>query len=282
MSRIFVSGVGFDAVSEREAVAHVSDFLAGRVSVAQKSRQAWGSSRGQKKFLLVTPNPEMLLTAQKNSAFKKVLNAANLAVADGVGILWATYFLNLKRRNFFTLIASLLAILFARKKIRTVLPARVTGSDLFPKLLRLAEQKKQKVFLLGAAPGVAEAVKTKFEKKFPNLEIADVFAGSPQVSEELEICEKINASGAKMLFVAFGAPAQELWISRNLPKLKTTCFAAGIGGTFDFYAGRVVRAPSFFRSFGLEWLWRLLCEPRRLGRIWNATVCFVTLVWRGR
>ncbi|MCF7836719.1 WecB/TagA/CpsF family glycosyltransferase [Candidatus Gracilibacteria bacterium] len=236
-------------------------------------------SKSSQKFFLATPNPEMVLAAQKNPTFKKILNSTQLSVADGIGVLWASYFLSLKKRNLATLVGSLAAIIFAPKKIRSVIPERVTGSDLFPKLLKLAADHKQKVFLLGAAPGIAVKVKTKFEKKFSDLQIVGTYAGSSREGEDLEICQKINESEAEMLFVAFSFPRQELWISRNLPKLNTVRFAAGIGGSFDFYAGVIARAPRIFQKLGLEWLWRLLRQPKRFGRIWNATVRFVRLIF---
>ncbi len=221
----------------------------------------------------------MVLAAQKNPTFKKILNSTQLSVADGIGILWASYFLSLKKRNLATLVSSLAAIIFSPKKIRSVIPERVTGSDLFPKLMKLAANHKKKVFLLGAAPGIAAKVKAKFEKKFENLEIVGASFQNSHENEEVAIRSKIDASGAEMLFVAFSFPQQELWISRNLPKLKTVKFAAGIGGSFDFYAGVIARAPRIFRSLGLEWLWRLIRQPTRFGRIWNATYRFIRLVW---
>lgn len=222
----------------------------------------------------------MVLVAQRNENFKKVLNTAALAVPDGIGILWASYFLSLKRRNLFTLLGSLLATIFAPRKIRSVLPARVTGTDLLPKLCELAAQKKRKVFLLGAAPGVAEKLRTKLESRIADLTIAGTFAGSPLEEEEAEILLRINRSGAELLFVAFGAPYQELWLARNLPKMQQVKLAAGIGGAFDFHAGLISRAPRIFRSLGLEWLWRLIRQPKRFRRIWNATFRFVRLVWK--
>lgn len=260
-------------------MSQVDDFLCAKISCSAAQARAWGSSRSVQKFFLATPNPEMVVEAKRNAAFKKVLNSTQLSVADGIGILWASYFLSLPRRNIFTLLSSLALILLNPKKIRSVIPQRVTGSDLFPKLLKLAAQRKKKVFLLGAASGVAETVKVKFEKKFKDLKIVGVSAASSDAAEEEHVRKLIDASGAEMLFVAFSFPQQELWIARNLPKLKSVKFAAGIGGSFDFYAGVIARAPKIFRSLGLEWLWRLIRQPKRFGRIWNATVRFVRLIY---
>ncbi|MDD3067071.1 MAG: WecB/TagA/CpsF family glycosyltransferase [Candidatus Gracilibacteria bacterium] len=282
MPRSFVAGIGFDAVNSTEAVSRVENFLSGRVSLHEKARSAWGSMRAKTKFFLVTPNPEMVIAAQTNSAFKKILNTADLAVADGIGILWGSYFLHLKRRNFFTLLASLFSVIFHSRKIHSVLPERVTGVDLFPRLLEVAARRKKKVFLLGAASGVAEKVKAKMEARIEGLEITGVYAGSPAESEAEEIFQRIEESEAEMLFVAYGAPAQEMWIARYLPHFKKVKFAAGIGGAFDFHAGLIARSPRFLRALGLEWLWRLIRQPSRFPRIWNATFRFISLVWRSR
>jgi len=267
LSRIFIAGIALDALTEKSVLAKIKIFL---------------QSISYEKFLLTTPNPEIVLKAQKNSIFKEVLNFASLATADGIGILWAAHFLSLKKRNFANFIGSLLAILFCPKKIRDPIPARITGTDLFPKILEIAAVQKKKVFLLGAADGVAAKLKTKFEFKIPDLKISGVFAGSPATENEKIICQKIDDSGAEILFVAFGAPQQEIWISRNLSKLKFVRFATGIGGAFDFHAGRISRAPRIFRELGLEWFWRLFRQPKRIGRIWNATFRFIWLIWQSR
>jgi N-acetylglucosaminyldiphosphoundecaprenol N-acetyl-beta-D-mannosaminyltransferase len=138
------------------------------------------------------------------------------------------------------------------------------------------------VYLLGAATGVAEQVAERYNKLHPKLKIVGTAAGSPSVRAEKALCAKIAASKAAVLLVAYGSPAQEKWIARNLPKLPRVRLAIGVGGAFDFHAGRVARAPVLLRRLGLEWLYRLLRQPWRLPRIWNATGRFVGLVYRQR
>lgn len=158
-------------------------------------------------------------------------------------------------------------------------PIRITGTDT---LLHLCSTDSricppERIFLLGAAPGVAERAAEKLKENNHLLEVG-TFSGSPKPEDEEEIIEKINAFSPTLLFVAFGAPAQELWIARNLPKLNTVKVAMGVGGAFDFISGKRKRAPKWMQKMGCEWLWRLVLEPRRFKRIWNAVIVFPWMV----
>jgi len=270
--RIFIKGVPFDRVTHVEARDLILDFLG-----------------KDKQLFVTTPNPEFLVETTKTPKFKKVLGKADLSVADGIGILWASTFLSkipLERDTggvFAALIRlwqafyTLLQTLFVPQKIRKILPERVCGSDLF---LDLCEKSSSKIFLLGAAPGVAEQTKAVLKKKFPNVKIVGTHAGTPQEKDEKVINNMINDSGTELLFVAYGSPRQEMWIDRNLSKMPSVKVAMGIGGSFDFVAGVQKRAPGIFRKLGLEWLWRLIREPKRFKRIWNATGVFVGMIIR--
>jgi N-acetylglucosaminyldiphosphoundecaprenol N-acetyl-beta-D-mannosaminyltransferase len=134
------------------------------------------------------------------------------------------------------------------------------------------------VFLLGACEGIAATAARALCDANPALHVCGTFAGSPATIDEEHILEKIRAASPRMLFVAFGAPNQELWIARNLAKMPSVKVAMGVGGAFDFIAGKQKRAPQIFRSLGLEWLYRLMREPRRIVRIINAVVVFPFLV----
>lgn len=197
---------------------------------------------------VTTPNPEMIVAAQKNPEFMEALTRADLALPDGSGIVWA-----LKRRGF-------------REA------ARITGTDMMEALCM--QRDFGPVFLLGAREGVADEAARALARKNPSLRIAGTFAGSPDATHDAELRQKIVASGARAIFVAYGAPAQELWIARNLPHLPHVRLAMGIGGAFDFLAGRVKRAPKLLRSLHLEWLWRLILQPWRIRRIFTAVVVF--------
>lgn len=210
------------------------------------------SSPGQ--YRIATPNPEMIVAAHKNDTFRRVLASSTLNLADGTGLLWA-----------------------ARRQ-GTPLPERVTGTDVMIELCKSPHCGR--VFLLGAETGIAEDAAKKLKAENPSLDIGGTFAGSPSETEEQDIINRIARSGATMLFVAFGAPKQELWIARNLSKMPNVRIAMGVGGAFDFIAGVRKRAPLFLRNIGLEWLWRLAQQPSRAKRIFTAVILFPLLVRR--
>lgn len=199
-------------------------------------------------YHVTTTNPEMVLEAQSNAPFMEVLASANLSVPDGTGILWAA------------------------KRLGTSLPERVTGTDLMIAICEAFDIGG--IFLLGAAPGVAERIVNMLHWKQWQLKIVGTHAGSPSPAEEDGIVAKINAAKPCILFVAYGAPAQELWIARNLRRMPSVKVAMGVGGAFDLISGLRQRAPKWMQVMGLEWLYRLVQEPIRFPRIWKATVVF--------
>lgn len=239
----------------------------------------WAQGKEQK--MATTPNPEIILEAQKNPKFRKSLNRAGLNTPDGIGILWAIKYKKITEKNrsktikFFKWLFTLATILPYPKYVRSEFPERVTGADLTKEICKKASKKENMgVFLLGAREGVAEKAKEILENRYKGLNICGTWAGTPLPRDEEEIIGKINNSEAKILFVAYGAPAQELWISRNLKKLKTVKVAIGIGGTFDFITGKRKRSPKWMQKVGLEWLYRLIQQPKRIKRIYNATIKF--------
>lgn len=251
---------------------------------ATETAVQWGA--GDVKRYICTPNPEMLLAAQKNKKFLKILNHSDLNTPDGIGILWAAKFLKitekttLKAVKTFKWLYSLAFIALFPPYIRTELSQRVTGADLMQSICKNCGDTP--IFLLGADEGVAEKVKEILEAQYPRLKIVDTFAGSPSEAEENEIRKLIDSSGARILFLAFGAPAQEMWIHRNFKKLKTVTLAVGVGGTFDFISGVRKRAPGWMQKIGLEWLYRLIQQPKRIARIYRATIKFPITILKSR
>lgn len=264
--KIKIAGVKFDPITYDLALEAINSFVF-----------------GNNKHLIVTPNPEMILDANKNEKFIEVLNSASLSIPDGVGVLWASYYLNLPYKKtrfakYLQILFSLLTIFLFPKKIRGVFPERVTGSDLFNRVIEKSQDKKWRIFLLGADVGVAQKAIDNLLQKYPKAIFAGGYSGSPNVDEEGYICEMINIAKPDILFVAYGSPAQELWIKRNLSKFTSVKVAVGVGGAIDFAAGKVKRAPLLLQKIGLEWLWRLIQEPSRIKRIWKATYVFVRFI----
>ncbi len=232
--RIRLLGLPVDQVSLHDAL----DMLTARIE-AQR-RLAAGAPR--RTAQVVTLNPEMLMDARTSPALRAVIQAADLVVADGVGILWAARLLG------------------------TPLPERVPGVDLAQGLAQRAAERGYRLFLLGAAPGVAEAAAHHLERSFPRLHVAGNVAGTPQQEGDAEAIARIQEAQAEVVLVAYGAPAQEYWIERVQGQLDTAV-AIGVGGTLDILAGRVPRAPQWMRARGLEWLYRLWREPWRWRRM---------------
>lgn len=206
---------------------------------------------------VATPNSEMLVEASDNEVFRRILQTTSLNIPDGAGLLFAARFAG------------------------TRLPERVTGVDTLQHLCRVLTAEHP-VFLLGAQPGVAGRAAEVLKTQNPRLKIAGTFAGSPKETDSREAMARINATNATILFVAYGSPAQEMWIAKHLPSLTGIRVAMGVGGSFDFLAGVQKRAPVVFQKLYLEWLWRLFREPRRWRRIWNAVVVFPLMVLRRR
>lgn len=227
----------------------------------------------EQKGYLCTPNPEMLLECQKNPKFLNILNKSLLNIPDGIGILWAAEQLSNKNTKFKALL-ELPFVALAPNRFKKVLQDRVTGTDLVQEICKKAANTPLKIYFLGAAPGIAEIAAEKLEKKFHGLKICGTYAGSPAPKDTQEIINRINVLNPDILFVAYGAPKQEIWIQENLHKLPSVIKAIGIGGAFDFIAGRRKRAPKWMQKLGLEWLFRLIQQPARIKRIFNATVKF--------
>ena len=203
-----------------------------------------------------TTNPEFMIIAQGDSHFANILRRADLCVPDGAGLLWA---------------ANLL---------KNPIPERVTGSDGVPAIAEEAAKKGWKLFFLGAAEGVAEEAAYILQEDYPGLQIVGTYSGSPAPEEEDEIVAMVNASGADILLVAYGAPNQDKWIARNMPRLQVK-MAMGVGGTFDFITGRVPRAPEWMQMLYLEWLYRLIIEPWRIVRMMRLPRFVVAVIIRG-
>jgi N-acetylglucosaminyldiphosphoundecaprenol N-acetyl-beta-D-mannosaminyltransferase len=201
-------------------------------------------SRGEESSPVAFVNPDCLNIAHGNATYREALAAASRVLPDGIGIHLAC------------------------RILETPLLANVNGTDLFPLLCEKAAAEKVPLFLLGARPGIAEAAARAMSARFPDLVVAGVRDGYFSAADEGSVLDEINRSGARVLLVAMGAPRQEIWLHERRDRLSVPV-RMGVGGLFDFYSGRIRRAPQWMRDVGLEWVYRLLQEP---GRMWRRYV----------
>jgi N-acetylglucosaminyldiphosphoundecaprenol N-acetyl-beta-D-mannosaminyltransferase len=199
---------------------------------------------------IVTLNPEMLVAAHDDPAFREALNGADLNVPDGAGLMLAACWLG------------------------RPLQQRVTGADGIHHLAAHCARRGYRPFLLGAAPGVAESAALRLGQAHPGLAVAGTYAGSPRPEEEEAIITVVRAAAPDLLLVAYGVPAEEAWIARNRERLAVPVMI-GVGGALDFVAGVTRRAPAWMRRLGLEWLHRLGREPWR----WRRQLALPRFVW---
>lgn len=215
-----------------------------RVTLAAVCAQMEAFIRSGRPHQIVTVNMDFIRLAREDPAFCAAVNGADLVVPDGVPVLWAA------------------------RLLRRPLGERVTGVDLVEQGAALAAARGYRVFLLGAAPGVADAAAAALIRRYPGLCIAGTYAppiGPFSAEENARMVAAVRAARPHLLFVAFGAPRQELWIRAHLDELEVPV-CVGVGGTFNFLSGAVPRAPRWMRRAGLEWAHRLAQEP---GRLWR-------------
>ncbi|OGY45865.1 MAG: hypothetical protein A2731_01960 [Candidatus Buchananbacteria bacterium RIFCSPHIGHO2_01_FULL_39_8] len=245
MDRVEILGIKIDNLSLQEILEKAKQFLA-----------------SHNKYYIVTPNPEFLVAAKKDKNFAEILNYADIAIADGFGLVWA-----------------------AKKQGQKL--QRITGVDLMWHLCELAAEKNYPIYLFGAEEGIAKRVAELLLEYFPHLKIVGSESGGEvssdgKITEDQRIITKINEVKPKIIFVALGQIKQEKWIFRHLDQLTSVKIAMGVGGAFDFISGNINRAPELLRNLGLEWLYRLIKEPRRWRRIFNAVIVFPLLILKQR
>ncbi len=218
MNRLTILGVDFDHVTMEEAADR---------ALAMLSERSGG--------YVCTPNPEIVMAAQRDPELMNALNAADLVLPDGVGVVWAA------------------------KKLGSPMPGRVAGYDF---LLSVLSKMTGSVYILGGRPGVAESALDAVVRQFPRITAAGSCDGF--IRDELALIAEIGEKRPELLIVCLGSPKQELWMAahRDLP----VGLMAGLGGSVDVLAGKASRAPLWWREHGLEWLYRLIREPRRIRR----------------
>lgn len=200
---------------------------------------------------IATVNPEFLVLAEKDPAFKQSLQSADLCVADGIGIVWAGW--------------------LQGKKV-----TRFPGADLLHEVLRIAERDGHAVYLAIKKDGLSsyEEIRVALLKKYPNLSVS----GTDNESDNFGNW-KLEIRNSAIVLCNYGAPMQELFLASLKEVRVASQVAMGVGGAFDFFTGKQKRAPECLRAIGLEWLWRLILQPSRFNRIWNAVVVFPWLLF---
>lgn len=221
--RIDVLGVSFDSTNLEEAVQRGMAYV-------QEHKAAY----------VVTPNPEIVLAAEKNTDLQYALRAADMVLPDGIGVIYSAQILG------------------------TPLEGRVTGIDFATRMLQELAMVNGSVYLFGAKPGVAEKAAKNMEEQFPGLRIVGTQNG--YFDDDAPIIEDINRAKPDFLFVCLGFPKQEIWMHENTSRLDIGIMA-GLGGCLDVFSGEAERAPEAFQKAGLEWLYRLYKEPSRIGRM---------------
>lgn len=209
---------------------------------------------GKQPSFVVAINPEKIMKAEKDSKLKELLNNAAIQIPDGVGVIIASRLKGGKIRK------------------------RVTGIDLMQSICKNASKKGDKVFLLGAKPGVGDRAAEILMEEYKGLNICGVRDGYFKADEEIINC--IKKAKPDILFVAMGSPKQEYWIVKNMDSLGVPLLM-GIGGSLDVICGNIKRAPQWMCSMGLEWLYRLLKEPTRIKRMMALPVFLIKVIFKG-
>ena len=221
--KINVLGVNFDDLTLEQAAEKGGEML-----------------RENKFHYVVTPNPEFILSAEKDEDFRAILNGADLVIPDGIGVIYSA------------------------KILGTPLPERVPGIEFAAKMLEKLNEMGGRLFLLGAKPGVADKAGENILAQFPNIVLCGTQDG--YFKDEEEVILKVAAARPDLIFVCLGAPKQEKWMAR-WGQHTGAKLAIGLGGVLDVYAGNVERAPETWQKLGLEWAYRLKKEPKRIGRM---------------
>lgn len=228
LNKRVILGISVDDVTMAEAIEHAEKMLS-----------------GSRPRMISTLNPEIILKALRDEEYAAVLSASDMALPDGIGLVWAS------------------------KCVGKPLRERVAGSDFMLQLCDRAATQGKSVFLLGGRNGAARKTADALRKKFPLLRIIGY-------SEDIERWQNIpELSKADIIFIALGAPRQEEWIRQAMPQLPHARILLAVGGTFDMVSGAAPRAPASLRNAGLEWLWRFMLEPhKRFMRVCNAVIIF--------
>lgn len=208
---------------------------------------------GNGKSMIFTPNPEMVMEARKNKEFMEILNSSTMNVPDGIGIIYGSKF------------------------TQNPIKERVAGYDLMLGVFDKMKDMGKTAYFFGGAPGIADRAKAVIEERFPGLKIVGTANGYFDKEREREIIAEINMLKPDLLLVGIGFPKQEKWIYEHIKGLNIKA-AAGVGGSFDGWCGNVPRAPKFFIDNNIEWFYRLIKQPSRIGRMMQLPLFMLVVI----
>ncbi len=240
--KIIIRGVGVDNVTLSEATEICKGFV----------RNPHGTPKA-----VFTPNSEIIQSCVENEDLYSVFNSADLITPDGIGVVYAS------------------------KILGRPLKAKCAGYELGLEMVKYSNETGAKIFFLGGKPGIAEAAKDKLIETYPNANIVGTNDGyfKKEGEESDAVIEKINAISPDILYVCLGVPVQEKWILANREKLTSVKLCLALGGSLDGYSGNVRRAPKIFIKLGLEWFYRLACQPSRIGRMMKLPKFLLGVIW---
>lgn len=238
--KVEILNIFLDKVDYDDALDRVRDFL-----------------KAKETKIIVTPNAEIIMDAQKDSNYREIINSADMVLPDGIGVV------------------------LAAKILGNPLKTRTTGFDMMIKILQEANKNHNSIYLLGGKPGVADKAADKIKTKLSSIDIVGTSHGYFSEVEEENIVEKINKASPDFLFVAMGAPKQEFFMAKHKTRLGCKV-AMGVGGSLDVISGNVKRAPVFMQKAGLEWLYRLIKQPSRIKRIGALPKFLIKVLITGR
>lgn len=238
--KVEILNIFLDKVDYDDALDRVRDFL-----------------KAKETKIIVTPNAEIIMDAQKDSNYREIINSADMVLPDGIGVV------------------------LAAKILGNPLKTRTTGFDMMIKILQDANKNHNSIYLLGGKPGVADKAADKIKTKYPSVDIVGTSHGYFSELEEENIVKKINRASPDFLFVAMGAPKQEFFMAKHKKRLGCKV-AMGVGGSLDVISGNVKRAPVFMQKAGLEWLYRLIKQPSRIKRIGALPKFLIKVLITGR
>ncbi len=223
------------------------------VTLQQAVEIAMSRLRARQKGYVVTPNPEIVDLCRQDREFMSVVNRATLVLPDGIGVIYAA------------------------KLLGEQLQGKVAGIDFAEALAAAMAREGMRLYLLGAKPGIAEKAGKKLCEKYPGLVLAGYHDG--YFTDEQEAVDAVNdCGGADVVFVCLGAPKQEKFIAAHMEEIHATLFC-GLGGSLDVFAGEAKRAPKLFIKLGLEWFYRLLKQPSRIGRMMKLPKFLLIVLW---